>query len=172
MPDEKPKGPPIRLSRRLRRLLVVLAGIVLGQAIVYGPSLLGRKILLPLDILALPHMYLPSSPATHRLLPHHQGLPRRIHVDEISRRFAVSEFHAGRLPLWAPYQYAGVPYSWPIYSPLALLNFCTASPVILAWSQLLAAVVAGLGAYCFCRRVLRVGPGPAAGAGRCYPPAR
>src|SRR5262249_19697471 len=106
---------------------------------------------------------------TDRIVPHDQVLADLIHVDEISRRFAVSEFHAGRLPLWAPYQYAGVPYSWPIYSPLALLNFCTASPVILAWSQLLAAVVAGLGAYCFCRRVLRVGPGPAAVVAWCYP---
>lgn len=35
----------------LVRLTIVLLGILIGQFILYGPSLMGRKILLPLDIL-------------------------------------------------------------------------------------------------------------------------
>jgi len=42
---------------------VVVLGILLGQLALYGPSLLGVKILLPLDLLALPHTYLPPDGA-------------------------------------------------------------------------------------------------------------
>lgn len=156
-------------SPRLKHLILVLAGIIIGQAILYGPCLVGRKILLPLDILALPGMYLPRSPAIAQIVPHDKILSDLINVEEISRRFAVSEIHAGRWPVWAPYQFAGVPFVWPKYSPLQLLKFSTASPVILAWSQLLGAVVAGLGAYVFFRRVLGVGLWPAAVTAWCYP---
>src|SRR5947199_154185 len=40
------------------RSQIVVAGIVLGQAILYGPSLIGQRILLPLDLLARRGMYL------------------------------------------------------------------------------------------------------------------
>ena len=35
-------------------LPIVFAGIIFGQAVLYGPSLIGKKILLPLDLLAQP----------------------------------------------------------------------------------------------------------------------
>src|SRR5438445_1605091 len=163
--------PPMQglFRHRFQRLLIVLAGIALGQAVVYGPSLIGQKILLPLDVLALPNVYLPTAPNTEPIVAHDQFLSDLINVEEISRRFAVAEIHAGRVPLWAPYQFAGVPFVWPKYSPLLFLKFCTASPVILAWSQMLAAVVAGFGAYCFARGVLQVGFSPAAVVAWCYP---
>ena len=71
--------------------------------------------------------------------------------------------------MWTPYNFAGAPFIWPKFSPFLLLQSCTASPVILAWGQLLAAIVAGLGAYLFCRRVLLVSFWPAAIASWCYP---
>ncbi len=157
------------VGRRFKRLMIVLAGIIIGQAIIYGPCLVGRKILLPLDILAMRGIYLPVSPQSPPTPPHDQILSDLINVEEISRRFAVSEIHAGRWPVWAPYQFAGVPFVWPKYSPLQWLKFATASPVILAWAQLIGAVVAGLGAYVFFRRVLGVGFWPAAVAAWCYP---
>lgn len=172
--DEQTGSPKVRASQfrkvpLILRLLVILSGIVLGQAIIYGPALLGRKILLPLDLLATPGVYLPKPSAGDWMEPHDPVRSDLIYVEEISRRFAVAELHSGRWPLWAPYQFAGVPFVWPKYSPLLWLKFCTASPVILAWAQLLAAVVAGLGAYVFFRRVLGVGLWPAAVAAWCYP---
>ena len=35
-------------------IAIAVLGIVVGQAILYGPSLIGKKILLPLDLLAVP----------------------------------------------------------------------------------------------------------------------
>src|SRR5439155_8837061 len=88
---------------------------------------------------------------------------------EPMRRFAVSEVHAGRLPLWAPYHYAGAPFIWPKLSPFLALESCTRSPIILAWTQVLTALIAGSGAYLFFRRVLAVGFWPAAVGAWCYP---
>jgi hypothetical protein len=156
-------------ASRIVRLLVVLGGIALGQIVLYGPSLAGRKVLLPLDILAQESIYLPQTPETAKIEPHNTSLADLIDVAEPVRRFAYSEFHAGRLPMWTPYNYAGAPFIRPKFSPFFALQCCVESPVILAWTQMLAAAVAGLGAYAFCRRALNVGFWPAAIVGWCYP---
>ena len=157
------------VGRKFLRLFIVVAGILLGQAVLYGPSLIGKKILLPLDILAQPGIYIPQTPETAGLAPHDKILSDLIYVSEPARRFAFSEIHQGRFPLWAPYQYGGVPFVWPKFSPFLLLECLVKSPVILAWVQLLAALVAGIGMYCFCRRTLQVGFWPAAVCAWCYP---
>ena len=156
-------------SHNLARLIIVLTGIVLGQFILYGPSLVGRKILLPLDLLAQPGVYLPSTPELAGSVPQNTAYLDLAYSFEPARRFAASEFRAGRLPTWAPYQFAGAPFLWSKLSPFLLLECSTESPVVLAWAQLMVAVVAGIGAYAFCRRGLGVSFWPAAVAAWCYP---
>src|ERR1017187_8056859 len=136
-------------KRKLARLMIVVAGIVLGQVILYGPSLAGRKILLPLDILAQPGIYLPQTPEVVKIEQQNRFLTDLLGLCEPARRFVVSEIHAGRLPMWAPYHLAGVPFIWPKFSPILVLECCTKSPVVLAWARLAAAIIAGLGAYVF-----------------------
>lgn len=148
---------------------MVLAGIIVWQAVLYGPSLIGQKILLPLDILSSQNIYLPQTPEVTRIQPHNLILSDLVFLFEPERRFAVSELHAGRLPMWAPYHFAGAPFIWPKFSPLLVLQCCSASPVIVAWAQLFAAIVAGTGMYLFCRRVLGLSFWPATIAGWCYP---
>ncbi|MGD0261262.1 MAG: hypothetical protein ABSD29_15730 [Verrucomicrobiota bacterium] len=167
--DEPVCAPCEPVKGKLARLVIVLGGIVLGQAVLYGPSLAGRKILLPLDILAEPFYYLPRTPEVAKIEPQNTSRSDMIDVSEPARRFAAAELHAGRLPMWTPYNFAGAPFIWPKFSPFLALQCATASPVVLAWSQLLAAIVAGLGAYLFCRRVLVVSFWPAAIAAWCYP---
>ncbi len=154
---------------RAARWMIVLLGIVLGQFILYGPSLSGRKILLPLDYLARPGEYLPRTAEFEKIVPHDIVLSDLVEQFEPDRLFAAAELRAGRFPWWAPYQYAGAPFVWPKYSPFLLLQSLTASPVILAWSQLATALVAGFGAYAFSRRVLGVSFWPAAIPAWCYP---
>ena len=148
---------------------MVVAGVVLGQAILYGPSLIGQRILLPLDLLARPGMYIPQTAQTAKIVPHNFMLVDLIDVYEPARRFLASEIHQGRFPFWAPYQYGGVPFMWPKYSLFLFLESCVKSPVVLAWVQLLAALVAGGGMYLFCRQTLRVSFWPAAVCAWCYP---
>jgi hypothetical protein len=154
---DAPSQPP---GRKFSKLAIVLAGIVLGQFLLYGPSLMGRKVLLPLDCLAFPGSYLANTLQTPN---HYQDLaPLDLVLQfEPDRRFAMREIAAGRFPLWTPNHYGGVPFICAKYSPFFLFKCLAASPVILAWAQLLAALVAGTGAYLFCRRVLQVSFWPA-----------
>jgi hypothetical protein len=158
-----------RLRLRAGRALVVMTGILVGQAILYGPSLIGHKILLPLDILAQPGVYLPETPDVRPPAPHDSNLSDLVYQFEPERRFGAAEVHAGRWPWWTPYQFAGSPTVLPKFSPFWILKFCFLSPVIVAWAQVAVALVAGSGAYRFCRDGLRVGYWPAAVAAWCYP---
>ena len=150
-------------------MAILLLGIVVGQFVLYGPSLMGHKILLPLDLLAGPGAYLPETPENQQIMPHDYFLSDQVLQFETERRFSVDEIHAGRWPLWATYQYAGSPIVWPKYSPFILLGCLFKSPIVLAWTQMLAAMVAGTGTFSFCRRVLGVSFWAATVSGWCYP---
>jgi hypothetical protein len=165
---EKSVDPSQQPGRRFSRLAIVLAGIVAGQLLLYGPSLMGRKVLLPLNFLAFPNCYLADTLQTPN--SYQDPVPSDlVLVFEPDRRFAIREFAAGRFPLWTPAKYGGVPFTFSKYSPFFLFTCLAASPVILAWGQLLAALVAGTGAYLFCRRVLPVSFWPATFVAWCYP---
>ena len=156
----------------MRVAALLLAGILLPQIVLYYPSLTGRKLLLPLEILAVPGNYLPPEIA--------QGVPVRTTVlsdlvfqMEPLRQFAASEVRAGRLPLWNPYTYCGSPFlannQSAVFSPYRLVDYLFPSPVTLAYTQLLQSLVAGFGAYLFFRRALRVAIAPALIGAWCYP---
>jgi hypothetical protein len=152
------------------RLAILLAGIITSQGILYGPSLVGAKILLPIDLLAQPEVYIPVTPATANLVPHDQIQSDLAYVIEPERMFVASELRQGRWPLWVPGQYAGKPVlQWPWLSPLAILLAAIPSPIVLAWHQLLAAIIAGAGFYLFCRRALGVRFWPAVITAWNYP---
>src|ERR1039458_5593707 len=95
MNDEGLNWPKIQSSRRVTRLVILLAGIVLGQVVLYGPSLAGRKILLPVDILAEPGKYLPRTPEVAKIVPQNTYLSDLICFCEPARGFAVSEIQPG-----------------------------------------------------------------------------
>ncbi len=162
-PDER-RGP-----RTFLRLAILLLGIFLGQFILYGPSLVGKKILLPLDILAGNGFYLPRTPGMARVQARDGSVADKVLLFEPARRFGVSEFQAGRFPMWMPYDYAGAPFNWPMASPFLALQSWFASPVVLAWNQLLLSVISGTGAYLFFRYVLRISFWPAVIGAWCYP---
>lgn len=151
------------------RLIVLLAGVVFCQFFLYGPSLVGQKVLLPLDILAQPDIYLPRTEEVARIEPKNLYVSDLVYLFEPMRRFAVSEWHAGRLPMWLPCEFAGAPFAWPKFSPFLMLECCAKSPVVLAWAQLVAAIVAAAGAYLFFRRALGVSFWPAVLCAWCYP---
>ena len=150
-------------------ILVAVLGIVVGQAILYGPSLIGKKILLPLDLLAVPGTYLPLTEQYRNIVPHNATQSDLILGIEPVRKALNSELRAGRLPLWTPYLFAGTPAFRLSISPPWLLAYLVASPVVMAWSQMLLALIAGLGMYYFCRRILGLGPWPSVIAAWGYP---
>jgi hypothetical protein len=151
------------------RLLIVAVGIIVGQTILYGPSLLGRKILLPLDQLASAGHYTPRGEGKQYVYARNRERSDLILVIEPLRHFVAEEMAAGRPPVWTPYQYAGTPTPFGKYSPMWVLRSSVRSPVVIAWVQLLISLLIGFGTYLFCRQVLQVGFWPAALAAWCYP---
>lgn len=151
------------------RFLVVVAGICVGQAILYGPSLQGQKLLLPLDQLAYPNVYLPRAPDEGRFIPHDVTCSDLVFVFEPLRRFTAEELAQGRLTLWNPNQYTGAPMTYGACSPMWLLRCLVVSPRVLPWLQLFISLLIGGGTYLFCQQVLQVGFWPAAIAAWCYP---
>jgi hypothetical protein len=152
------------------RLLVLVLGIAGGQTVLYGPSLIGARVLLPLDVLKGMHVYLPTTTAdTVKNILYDPARTDLIVYYEPARQFAISELRAGRFPWWSPYEYGGVGcYRWNL-SPPWLVGYLIKSPVVLAWNQMLVAMTAGGGAYVFFRRVLRLGFWPAVIVAWCYP---
>jgi hypothetical protein len=137
-------------TSRFSDIVILLAGLIIPQVVLYGPSLVGNKILLPLDLLALKGAYLPETKQYANVEPFDFTLADEVFLFEFERRFATEEFRAGRLPLWNPYIYTGVPYVvWDKYSPFNIVYYLFPTPVTLAWIQLLKSVVAGVGAYVF-----------------------
>jgi len=156
-------------NQKWGRLFIVLLGISIGQFILYGPSLVGSKILLPLDVLEMPNYYTPAVPGAGLKFPHDSHLSDPVLAFEPQRQFANGEIRAGRFPIWAPYQYTGAPVVWPKFSPFLMAEYLVSSPIVLAWVQLAAAVIAGLGFYFFCRRAMGLHFWPAAIVAWCYP---
>ena len=151
------------------RLAILLAGLLLGQMILYGPSLIGRKILLPLDILAKNNHLIPLSDGENRHDAFNSSLSDLVYCSEPGRRFFRSEWLAGRLPLWDPNQFAGAPAIGPKLSPFPWLLAAVESPVIIAWVQLLIAILAGTGMYAFLRHSLGLQFWPAVLGASSYP---
>ena len=173
---------PTSARQRLLRAALLLTGLIIPQVILYGPSLAGTKILLPLDILRSGSFYLPADKQVmfrgedgqlrpqNPFRPHNESLYDQILSYEIERRFVASEFRAGRIPLWTPYNYAGAPFvNWPKYSPFNLMYCMVPQPFSLAWIQLVKTLVAGIGAYLFFRHTLTLGFWPATVGAWCFP---
>ncbi|MFO0944999.1 MAG: hypothetical protein U1D30_03495 [Planctomycetota bacterium] len=162
-----------QVRAKAARVLVLLAGILIPQAILHGPSLIGQKLLLPLDILAYKKTYLPRTRDLENYRPENFVLSDIIESIEFRRRFAVSEVRQGRLPLWNPLNYCGAPFiganNTAVFSPFRLPDYLFPGPETIAWVQLLKALVAGIGAYLFFRHVLEVGFWSAALGAWCLP---
>jgi len=161
--------PPNSRSGRVRRIAMVFSGILAGQLILYGASFAGAKILLPLEVLSRPGIYIPlHNQYLKQDNPQGGSVTDPVFEDEPARIFRHAELRAGRLPIWNPYQYAGVP-NVSFLSPFAIFAALVQSPRILPWLSLLLALVSGFGTYLFNRRVLQVGIWPATIAAWCYP---
>jgi hypothetical protein len=145
--------PPFRA--KLFHAALLVAGLCVGQFVLFGPSLVGRKILLPLDILAQPWLYLSPADSAKWGEPQDLILSDPILQTELDRQFGVSEVRAGRLPLWNPHEYCGDPFlaanQTAVFSPFRILDYLWPAPTVIAWDQLLKTLVAGIGAYLFFR---------------------
>jgi hypothetical protein len=156
----------MRLTRQtLIRAALLVGGLLATQFVLFGPSLVGQKILLPLDILSQPGMYLSPAESAAWGPAWDPVLTDPVLEMEIDRRFAVAEVRAGRLPLWNPHEYCGQPFlaanQTAVFSPFRILDYLWPGTLVVAWDQVAKAMVAGIGAYFFFRVAMRIGFVPA-----------
>ncbi|MBK7644460.1 MAG: hypothetical protein IPJ19_15690 [Planctomycetes bacterium] len=173
-PDEpEVSRPRFEPRSRAARVLVLLALILLPQCVLFGPSLVGARILLPLDILEQPGVYIHTDPGTKVEPPVDLALSDLVFKVEPERRYAVESIRAGRIPLWNPLEYCGTPSLaanlGSVFDPLRAIDYLFPGPAAIAWRQLAKALLAGIGAYLFSRRVLRVSFLPAAFGAALWP---
>lgn len=164
------KGGAAGPSARWARIGVLLLGFVVPQILLYGPSLTGTKVLLPLDLLFAEGRYV--SPSANLAVPVGSNFAL---LDEVvlgipTLEYAAKELRAGHIPLWNPLNFAGTPFAtFPKYSPAFLIFCCWPHPITLAYMQLTKSVIAGLGGYFFFRRALGAGFWASAIGAWCYP---
>jgi hypothetical protein len=158
------------LRARWLAAAVVAVCIALPQVVLFAPSLAGRKILLPIDILTAPGMYLPRTTAYAGVQPQDLILSDQVLIYEPLRHFIAAEYRAGRVPLWMPDEFCGCPLAvFPKYSLFDALYYLFPTPFSLPWVQLAKSLAAGFGAFLFFRRVLGARFRPAVAGAACYP---
>jgi hypothetical protein len=157
------------LNVRLR-IVILLLGWLLPQVLLYGPSLTGSRVLLPLDFLAAGGVYLPTPANAAPTFPENFVLSDEVLLAIPTMQYAAKEMRAGHIPLWNPQNFAGSPFAaFPKYSPFFLIFCCWPSPTSLAYLQVMKSVIAGAGAYLFFRRALGAGFWASAFGAWAYP---
>lgn len=147
------------------RGMIVVCAILIPQVMLYWPSLFDGKIALPVDLLC-------GYSERHQSSKKHDpnfALWDPIWYYEPLRQFTAREIRAGRLPLWNPEIYCGVPIIRGTLSPFRWLYYLFPDPGTLVWVFLSKSLVAGLGTYLFFRAAMRVGYWPAVFGAAAYP---
>jgi hypothetical protein len=150
-------------------LLILLLGIIVPQFCLFGPSLVGSKILLPLDYLQYVN-FLPDDRKFANVEVFDNTLGDLVLWAEPGRVRTAEALRHGVFPLTNPYVYCGAPDPLsPKWSLPAYLSALFPSPVTIAWTHLAIALVAGSGMYRLTRGVFAVGFWAACVAAWCYP---
>lgn len=156
--------------RRVGGLLLLL---IAPQVVLYGPSLVGVRLLLPLDILVAIDPVTLANPQSPAAKPWNGTLADQVLQHEPWRRYVADQVRQGRIPLWHPANFGGYPLlaaNQPaVFSPYRLLDYAWPGPEAIAWGQLARAVVAGLGTFLWLRRGLGLSYLASALAGAAYP---
>src|SRR5919204_1921981 len=141
--------------------LAALALLALAVALFFWDVLLGPRVLLPADVLytVAPWSGLPAAAA--QVVPHNALIGDAILQNVAWKSFARAAIERGQLPLWNPYEFAGMPFlaggqSGSIY-PLGVLFYLL--PVEHAYGPFMALHLFLGGAFAYAlARVLRARP--------------
>jgi len=138
-------------ARPDRTAVVVLA---LLPFLLFAPALLPGRALSPVDQLFLVAPWSAVAPAPPRPNPALADVSQVFHPWTV---YTAREIRAGRLPLWNPYAYAGVPFlsnpQTALFFPLTWLTWVLPAALGLTLPQVLKVAVAGPAMYWFLRKL-------------------
>jgi hypothetical protein len=145
-------------ARPDRAAIVVLA---LLPFVLWAPALRPGRALSPVDQLFLVAPWSAMAPAPPQANPALADVSQVFHPWTL---YTAREIRGGRLPLWNPYAYAGVPFlsnpQTALFFPLTWLSWALPPTLALTLPQILKVAVAGPAMYWFLR-ILAVSPLPA-----------
>src|SRR5262245_22405298 len=101
-----------RIRRSLPDLWVAL-GLLLLPVILFAPVTLGNRTLLPADNLLAVEPWRSATAqfgAGPESVPHNKLLDDLVLENYPWKKFILESIYAGQLPLWNPYQFAGLPF--------------------------------------------------------------
>lgn len=128
--------------------------ICLAATVFLGPAVLGNKVLSQADQLYFLPPWSVCRPAD-LLRPANPLLSDQTLYFYPYREFARHQLYAGRVPLWNPFILMGTPFlanmQSAVFSPFSIFSYVGNFKRSFAWSALCRLIIAGVGAYCFCR---------------------
>jgi hypothetical protein len=171
LPPSKAASPsaPVSTRHRFAVGLILCAGLLLPPCLLIGESLIGRKVLCPVDLLSLSGVYLPETEEYADNRPKNLSLTDLVLYTPARHQFLAEEYRAGRIPTWNPLNFAGGPYVRTRFSLFEIPYLVWPTPVLIAWEEVWQALVAGCGMYVFARRVLGLGRAAALCVAWSYP---
>ncbi|MEP7356844.1 MAG: hypothetical protein ABI847_06355, partial [Anaerolineales bacterium] len=144
--------------RRLRPDLLVALGLLALPLILFASVTLGNQTLLPADNLFAVEPWRSAAglfgPGA-AVVPHNKLLDDLVLENYPWKKFIVDSLHAGSLPLWNPYQFAGLPFlaagqSSALY-PFSAIFYGLPLPRAYGWFTVSQFFLAGLFSYLFLR---------------------
>jgi Bacterial membrane protein YfhO len=142
-------------ARPDRTAIVVLAVL---PFLLFAPALLPGRALTPVDQLFLVAPWSAMAPARPQANPALADVSQVFHPWTL---YTAREVRGGRLPLWNPYAYAGVPFlsnpQTALFFPLTWLTWVLPATLALTLPQVLKVAVAGPAMYWFLR-MLAISP--------------
>lgn len=147
------------MHKRLYAILV-LVGLFVLPLILFWPVTVGGKTLLPADV---PFQYTPWRAVADQFgvaVPQNQLLADLILENYAWKRFILESLHAGEIPLWNPYLFAGAPFlangqASTLY-PFSAIFYVMPLAQAYGWFTVTQLFLAGAFMYVLCR-VLGIG---------------
>ena len=149
---------PKSLALRARREMVeTTLFLVLALLIFFWPAVFGRRVLLPVDLVFdVDPLWQPLAPAEYAH-PSNQILSDQVYLYFPWNVFILRSLAQGRLPLWNPYVYGGLPFvgnfQSAIFGPFNLLGYPLPLYVAYIIRTILRLSVAGAFAFLFAREI-------------------
>jgi hypothetical protein len=161
----------MKVLRRYGADLAILAGLLILPFLLYASVTLGSKTMLPVDNLFQWAPWQGYAAEFGAVIPHNNLLTDLIVENYAWKRFAVSSFEAGEIPLWNPYLFAGAPFlangQHGMLYPFSWIFFLLPAAKAYGWYTVMQLWLAGVSMTIF-GRVLHMRRGSAAVSGLIY----
>ena len=135
--------------------LLIALGFLLAAGAFLGDTLVGGKVLLPVDNLFRMQPWRALADQAGVAVPHNELISDMILQNVSWKRFAASSIRAGSVPLWNPYTFAGVPFlaagQYGVLYPLGVLFYLMPPERAYGWFTALHLFIGAIGAYLFLR---------------------